>query len=301
MDEETRPVKQILINIIPPRELWTSLNWTRGLYFKDLRCGPHITFINPLRLGEDEHLATVSENFQAACLELQPFSVTLEKFAMFVRCRTLVYLVPTFDPPEAFDRLVAAARQFFPQHELQLDNLTPHVSLAEFRSKEGAAKATAILEKDWKPVTFQVNELYILTRLGIDPFDVAHVIHLGPKNFTPYFGPNTAEPGSAVSRTLALVGLPPGKINTSEDLATLAANLGLKPSKMELMLQPNLKPRPLAIFEFDTREEAEDALQACNNKPYDDYTIWLKHLESITYPDVVGASSSRANYKKVTA
>jgi len=157
------------------------------------------------------------------------------------------------------------------------------------------------LEKDFKPISFDVRELYLLTRVGADPFDVSldHILYLGPKKFEPSFGLGTSQVGSVLERSLALVGLPVGKINSDLELEELCKNLGIKVLKVELMLQANLKPRPLAVLEFDSKEQADEVRVKFNNVAYQDYTIYLKALECMTYPDVVGGSASRAKFNKI--
>jgi hypothetical protein len=210
-------------------------------------------------------------------------------------------LEPTVNPPNAIKDLQAAIMNVFPQCDdlVKRGNGTfaPHISLGKYKNKTDMLKARKWIEGKWKPITFELKEIYLLTRPGNDPFEVKHIIHLGSNPTKAYFGENTADENSVVAKTVVVAGLPKGVLKTDEDLMKFAADAGLAPQKGELNYNPDGKARPLGVLEFSSKEEAFKAINNFAHQPFTGSVVYLKPLEVMFFPDVVGGCCTLKNYK----
>ncbi len=199
---------------------------------------------------------------------------------------------PTINPPNAINELQKAIMTVFPQCDdtVRRGNGTfvPHFSIGKYKNKNEMLKARKPIESNWTPVSFELKEIYLLHRLGNDPFEVKYVIPLGKNPTRPHFGPNSADDESTVAKTVVVNGLPKGVINSTQEFMNLAKDAGLSPVKGELTFNPGFKPRSFGVLEFASKQEALDACEKYAHQPYTGTTIYLRPLENMFFPDVVG-------------
>jgi hypothetical protein len=71
--------------------------------------------------------------------------------------------------------------KLFPQcnHSIRNGRFTPHISVGRFDSESQMKTVLQDLQKNWKPIKFMAKELYIIERIGIDPFEVKHIVPFG--------------------------------------------------------------------------------------------------------------------------
>jgi 2'-5' RNA ligase len=263
-----------VINIIPPRDVWGPIQSLRTAFIPDARCGPHFSFLDPFVTLK--HFPDAAKLLTEELSTFKPFKVYLNKLNYFIHSQTIsLFLEPITEPPNAIEDLLERCLKIFPQcNDTVLRSKTgkyqPHMTIAKFTSEEQLHTEMAKLRENWNPISFEVKELYFLHRYEGNPFEVRHVIPLGPDITPPFFGPGSpGSPGSTesednydanilqLSRTCLICSLPPG-INE----ALLKDNFaGFSIRGSEILKNPDGKDRSCGVIEFYSKE---DALKACN-------------------------------------
>lgn len=184
----------------------------------------------------------------------------------------------------------------------------PHLSLARFNNKTQVEAAKAELSKDWQPVTWVVDEIYLLHRFGPDPFIVRHVIPLKGKVGPPAFGYGSPasheEDESQLGRSLVVVRFPPNwsdqqlfDLFHSEGFPVTAAEVKEErnhfPNSLQVSISrdlatPNGKARNCGVVEFATRKDTNHALNNFKSIKYPE--LYLQPLWMMAFPDVIGGS-----------
>jgi 2'-5' RNA ligase len=290
------PNSQCVINLVPPRELWYPIQSIRTRYIPEARCGPHISFIDPF--VSVENYDEVAELLQKELVQIEPFTVTLDKFNYFKhKSSCTLYLEPTVSPVNGIEKLLEHILRVVPQCDDQIKKssngvFVPHISVAKFKKFDQLLSEKENLEKNWNPITFVLKEIYLLHRIGDNPFEVKHVVHLGSSRSEPSFGPSTATEDSQTAKTVVIFGLPKQVIRSNEELMNLIKHASLNPKYAEIIMNPNGNARPLGIVEFESKQEATEAIQSYKYQPYSGSIIYLRPLECMFFPDVIGGSCS---------
>lgn len=129
------PTSNSVINIIPPRELWDSIQNIRTIFIAEARCGPHISFIDPFVLPE--HFPEAAELLRSALSHLEPFTMKMNKLNYFVhKSSATLYLDPEFEPVDALQNLLQTIVRIFPQCDDTIKKsktgiFIPHISIAK--------------------------------------------------------------------------------------------------------------------------------------------------------------------------
>jgi 2'-5' RNA ligase len=162
--------------LIPPTGLWPPIQAIRQQHDRHMRRWmPHITLVYPFRpLDEFE---TLSSAFDAACREIEPFSLTLAHVESFHHGheRYTLWLAP--EPKEALVRLQTALWSIVQdcddvrQHR---EGFTPHLSVGQVRRREALAHLQRTLQDAWQPLSFAVRDISLIWR-GQPPDDVFRV------------------------------------------------------------------------------------------------------------------------------
>eukprot|EP01130_Rhizamoeba_saxonica_P002202 TRINITY_DN12056_c0_g1_i1.p1 TRINITY_DN12056_c0_g1~~TRINITY_DN12056_c0_g1_i1.p1 ORF type:complete len:844 (-),score=168.87 TRINITY_DN12056_c0_g1_i1:167-2698(-) len=277
-----------VINIVPPRSCWTMQNF-RSQHLPNQRCGPHFSFVDPF--VTIENVDEAADILREILADVEPFQVEFNSFSEFLRPKnSMLFLDPTFTPKNGLDNLLERIMEHFPQCDDQIKmngKFVPHLSLARFDDHSELHKMKQTLESTWEPVSFKVNEIYILTRVEDNPFVVSHVIPLGDSNTTPEFGPGCVESEendeSQIGRTVIINGC-----KVQEKLEGILKEQGLDfHSNIEMVKNPNGRFRALAILEYNTRSEANQVIQTFTHETYFAEPLWR-----MVYPDVIGGTCS---------
>eukprot|EP01119_Soliformovum_irregulare_P025891 TRINITY_DN9706_c0_g1_i1.p1 TRINITY_DN9706_c0_g1~~TRINITY_DN9706_c0_g1_i1.p1 ORF type:complete len:315 (-),score=54.36 TRINITY_DN9706_c0_g1_i1:23-967(-) len=256
-----------VINIVPPREIWDSIQSHRTLFTREARCGPHITFVDPFIAPED--MSEAIRILQEVLKEFPPFTIRFERFSKFVHSKNhcTLFLDPICDPPNALQDLQQTVLKAFPQCDGQIrrGQYVPHLSIGSFPSKADLEQKQRELEQSWVPIEFQLKEIYVLQRNGSDPFQVAAAVPLGGNGVTspPHFGigspgsPGTPQENDPIGRTLLLLNMP--KNSDDQKLLHVFTSQNMKPIAHEMLRNPNGGLRTCGLIEFETLEEARIA------------------------------------------
>eukprot|EP01124_Arcella_intermedia_P016084 TRINITY_DN2261_c0_g1_i1.p1 TRINITY_DN2261_c0_g1~~TRINITY_DN2261_c0_g1_i1.p1 ORF type:complete len:886 (-),score=277.32 TRINITY_DN2261_c0_g1_i1:3-2660(-) len=287
-----------VINIVPPRKCWDQIQSIRTLTLPNQRCGPHFSFIEPfVVLPQYERAAEI---LREVLRTVRPFTVTLKKLNYFsMKGSCMLYLEPEFEPKDGIFSLLSAVLSVFPHCSDQLKNgkFVPHMSIARFKKESELLSAKTIIERSWQPVMFTVKELYLLSRVEGDPFEVKYVIPLGNDTTSPYFGPGSPESNmsdeSQLGRTVLVAGLPAG--TNTEELKKIMYEQGFNQIEAaEICLNPNGTLRDVGIVEFKNRKAAN----ACVEQFVGPQRSYVLPMYLVVYPGVVRDCCSLEATKK---
>ncbi|MDY7231411.1 poly(A) polymerase [Hyalangium rubrum] len=179
------PVHQAAVVLIPPEELWSPIEAIRSRHDRTyLRWMPHVTLLYPF--VPDEYFAEAEALIAEALRDVKPFQVTLTSFDSFEqRSSVTAWLRPEAHPHGALEALQSALEAALPQCDEQgrksERGFTPHLSVGQLpRSSPAEVRRTfAAWERDWKPLTFEVREVCLISRHGDHPFEVRRRVALG--------------------------------------------------------------------------------------------------------------------------
>lgn len=159
---------------VPPMDLWEpiqAIRKSRDRHFRDWM--PHVTLLFPFRPREqfDGVAASLKD------LGVGPFDITLEVLRYFrhYEWSHTIWLDP--QPAEPWKHIHEGLLTRFPdcndsaRHE---NGFTPHLSVGQSRTPELADE----LQLDWKPLSWRVTELALVSRRDREPFEVVTKIPL---------------------------------------------------------------------------------------------------------------------------
>uniref|UniRef100_A0A6B2LBL6 Uncharacterized protein n=1 Tax=Arcella intermedia TaxID=1963864 RepID=A0A6B2LBL6_9EUKA len=227
--------------------------------------------------------------------DFEPFEVHLRNLNYFIHSKTVsLFLEPETEPPNSFQNLLQRCMNVFPQcNDVLLKSKTktyePHMTIAKFFSATDMKEELERIKANWKPISFKVKELYLLSRFGGNPFEVDKVIPLGSDTSPPYFGagsPGSKEnpDGSRLSASCVICDIPPSATNG-------VSISGAK--KVEILQNPDGTARTCGVVEFHSMKDALESLQSwsgCKSSSYSssrdapmDFS-YLIHLPRATFP-----------------
>jgi len=286
-----------VINIIPPRKFWDNLQSIRTLTLPNQRCGPHISFVDPFVV--ESKLDSAAELLRPALKTLQPFMVKLSKFGYFTfRESAMLYLEPEIEPKDGLQKLLDTISCIFPQctDQIKGGKFTAHVSVARFNNEAQLLAAKPLIERNFQTLLFKVKEIYILSRIEGDPFEVRHVIPLGEDRSSPCFGERSPESSthdeSQLGRTVFVGGLTQN--TTEDDLKKMMRVAGFTVIDAEILLNPNDKLRTCGIVEFKTRKEANNCVANFRGK----LSEYVQPMYKMVFPGVIRDCCSVKGVKK---
>jgi len=223
-----------------PKEVW-HINDIANLRFAETDGlppkleAPHITLLDSF--SSNDRMATAAELFKEAASNIEPFEITLRGFKFFTHGQKrgfTLYIEPEITSSSfsgknplhelqkvLFDQVAGKAGEWL-EHNMLPEKFTPHVSLGKVGNKEKLDKVMSEYATKWEPITFQVTEIYILSKLIHDTV-VRYTIPLGkfstsPPRFIPIPFPANGEYSINVNW------VPPG--STKEELEKVFASYG---------------------------------------------------------------------------
>ena len=178
--------------LVPPRDLWAPIQAIRATNDKSyLRWMPHVNLLYPF-LRDDARGATLSPSPPGSPSERSrgpPFRVRLDDFRHFKHRKSCTVWLHPSDPrvEDAWEREPGAcAGVMAAQAALEAafpfaDNLsgispagfTPHLSVGQWPDRDRALAAAADMRREWRPIEFEVDAVYLISRVGADdPFRI---------------------------------------------------------------------------------------------------------------------------------
>jgi 2'-5' RNA ligase len=171
---------QSAVVVIPPKECWEPIQAIRRRYDNKVeRWMPHITLLYPFWARPEQERAV--QRLRPALAALQPGVITLRELRFFPpqgrSGQFWLYLRP--EPKELlvglWEKLRAAVPELAPPERFE-----PHLSVGQVQSREEAYALLVELGREWKPLSFPLQEISLIYREKDGPFQVEQALPLGP-------------------------------------------------------------------------------------------------------------------------
>jgi len=152
--------------IIPPEDKWSSIQTIRTQYDRQIhRWMPHITLIYPFR--PENQFNNLETKFSEICCQINSFEITLSKFKYFEhRYKNFtLWLDPV--PNQLIQQLQLEILKIVPDcNDVNKfkEGFNPHLSVGQLQGNNKLKFTLHTLQKSWKEITFEVDEIYIISR-----------------------------------------------------------------------------------------------------------------------------------------
>jgi poly(A) polymerase len=186
-------VHQSALVMIPPESTWAPIQALRTQHDKHVeRWMPHVTLL--YGFVPESHFEAAAQATAEAVASLKPFEVELSHFDAFEhRASSTVWIRPDTKVPGALIELQRALLSAFPtcQEQQREGGFTPHLTVAQCTNLSSARESIGRWQAAWKPSSFVVDEVCLISRRGDEPFEVRHRIKLGGNAGAGSAGANT--------------------------------------------------------------------------------------------------------------
>jgi len=151
---------------------------------------PHITLLAPF--VEYAAFTEAHNQLRNSLQHMEPFHLAFNTFELFMNGGSnTLYLDPVVTPGGALQKLYDVVSRVYQQCvEANTKNegeFAPHIGVGYFKSKAEAQALQSKYQRDWKPLVFECQEVYCLSRVGDGPFTVRKVVSLGKHPRKPLF------------------------------------------------------------------------------------------------------------------
>lgn len=180
------PVYKSAVAIIPPPEVWEPIQALRAAHDRAFeRWPPHINLLYGFVKDEGGNFEAAAEAATCALADMSPFMVQLAAFGAFAQGKgATLWLHPAAAPAAAPAALHARLAAAFPacaaaRHGSGDGGYRPHLTVGQW-SRSEAAGAIAAATASWRPLTWEVAEVCLISRAGFDdPFEIRARVPLG--------------------------------------------------------------------------------------------------------------------------
>jgi len=170
------------IIVMPPENEWEQINQIRKNHDKAYRRWmPHINLVYPF-VSEQAFNNNIWRALTDSVARINPFELRFENFDFFEHGQTscTLFLNPITDDPNSLSKLQSSIESAFPfcneQSKKTDSGFHGHLTVGQFRGKKIIERYKKKFEGDWKPFTFTVDRVYVISRVGMEPFKVKKVI-----------------------------------------------------------------------------------------------------------------------------
>ncbi|EGG14510.1 hypothetical protein DFA_12286 [Cavenderia fasciculata] len=172
------------IVIVPPQDLLDQVQAIRKQHDKSYeRWMPHINLIFPfvkIDQFEEKH-----EQLQSVLSYFSSFTLVFKEFSNFQHGKSsVIWLKPeTPDQPNAINQLQRILETNLPGFD-ELSNKSeagfcPHMTVGQSAAGKQTTDKITQFQTDFKPIEFQVKEIYLIHRDGEVPFTIRKTLKLG--------------------------------------------------------------------------------------------------------------------------
>jgi len=152
--------------IIPPKEMWESIQEIRKIYDRNVnRWMPHITLLYPFR--PRNQYEEIEKSFSEKCKTIKPFQITLMTFRFFQHSYQKYTLWIDPEPNNLIIKLQEEILRIVPNCNdvnKYKNGFKPHLSVGQIKRKNKISKILADLQRNWKEVQFNLNEIFFISR-----------------------------------------------------------------------------------------------------------------------------------------
>jgi len=278
------------IVIVPPKNLWDQIQAIRKLYDKGYaRWMPHINMIYPFI--HNDKFAEVIPRMQEKLQNFEPFKVVFNKFNFFQHGKSCtLFLEPTVTPNGAINALQAGLESVFPycneQSTKSEHGFTPHLSVGQFANSKQTNEYIQKFMATFKPIEFIVNEIYIISRFGEDPFEIRFAVPLTKEatntsikalqNVQETFTPVPVAPKAEETGFKVFISGLNWTLDIPDIEAILNDELKLSFDLIELPKNPDGRNRGFGFITFPSEIEGQKGIDALNNYLIKGRTIQAK-------------------------
>jgi hypothetical protein len=245
---------------MPEQTVYDELNVFRNKHIHPVRCGPHISIMDPFISHEyfDEAKELLTEELR----DFQPFKVRLESWDFFRHNKTsTLWLKPVSDPPNAIDELCKRLLKVYTYLDDVVNHpngFTPHLSMGVFNDVRILQQVKQDTEKDFQPIEFFVKEIYIMTFVGFGPqYQVRQVVPLGTDVTPPYH--QVVPLVKEEDKVVRINGLP--KKAVISDQTVLNIFQAYNPTRIDIRRERG-KTKGFGMIEFPSHVEQQAVLNA---------------------------------------
>eukprot|EP00732_Lithocolla_globosa_P007142 Lithocolla_globosa_v1_NODE_8804_length_780_cov_23.772414.p1 type:complete len:183 gc:universal NODE_8804_length_780_cov_23.772414:89-637(+) len=171
--------------ISPPQSQWSGIQSIRQKHDKAFhRWPPHINMLWPF--SEPSDYATTVPQLTQALASFPPFTLRFDTFKTFQSKKSSVVWLSPSTADQNVHALQRVMQVAFPQYDdvskKSEDGFSPHLTVGQWPNKD-VPSALAKLNGSFEPVEWEVKEVYVISREGVDgAFEVKHVVPLGGSN-----------------------------------------------------------------------------------------------------------------------
>ncbi|MHA2039288.1 MAG: 2'-5' RNA ligase family protein [Promethearchaeota archaeon] len=171
--------------IIPPKEIWESIQEIRRLYDRNIdRWMPHITMLYPFR--PKNQYDDMEKLFSEKCKGIEPFKVSLKIFSFFPHGHQKYTMWIDPEPNNSIIKLQGEILKLVSDCN-DVNNFKigfrPHLSVGQIKGKNKLHKTIKDLQANWAEIKFKLNKIFFISREKSknSKFVVSKQIHLAQK------------------------------------------------------------------------------------------------------------------------
>ena len=197
--------------LLVPDSLQSSIQAVRKKHDKAYqRWMPHVNLLYPFINDDATNFAEAANTIAQTLADIQPFQLTLKEFKYFEQGTMWLNPEASLLPAAAagmaeikqvdlehrskdqveqenalvtqsVHRLQAKLEQLFPHcNDLSSDHgFAPHLSVGQWKPLSSLQQAQRDLQKNWKPIQFTVDSVFLISRSKIGPFTAKYQIRFG--------------------------------------------------------------------------------------------------------------------------
>jgi len=174
------------IGIMVPPLLQQSFETIRKKYMPYFSSGPHVTLVDPFL--EYKHFGKASAMIEESLQSFSPFEIRFQRFSFFQQKKGCgMFFLEAETTNHELEEIQQRIVNIYPQCNDLSKNYHPHLSMGQLKSEQETIDKLKELEAEWVPVSFEVKEIYLLTKVGKNPYQIRKVIPLGKTESKPYF------------------------------------------------------------------------------------------------------------------
>ena len=152
--------------IIPPEDIWSPIQTIRSQYDRQIhRWMPHIMLLYPFR--PEDQFNNLETKFSEVCSQINSFTITLSRFKYFEHRHKNFTLWLDPEPNRLIQKLQFELLKIVPDcNDVNKfkDGFHPHLSVGQIQGISKLKITLHDLQKSWKDITFNVNDIYFISR-----------------------------------------------------------------------------------------------------------------------------------------
>mmetsp|Transcript_3482 Transcript_3482/g.5120 ORF Transcript_3482/g.5120 Transcript_3482/m.5120 type:complete len:325 (+) Transcript_3482:57-1031(+) len=263
--------------ILPPPD---SIQDIKEIFGVSSRLGPHITLSFPFL--HPSSFSQLLPNLEKKLQKIHPFEISLNpsQLSYFKHGPQGHYTLLLKIDSDEIHSLYNLVSSLFPETISDLDHdFIAHLSLDTHSTYEGLIEAMESIRRSWKGTHFKVSSIYALSRSGLTPFKIRHILPLKNAITEPYI----SIPLPLESPIVLYVGKLPRRLNGihEHDLLVLFQKYNPIQSKVLRKNERVNRSKGFGFVQFSSSNIIETILNDHNTSPftYEGKQLILKEVQ----------------------